>query len=322
MSWDDLVCPICKKPLQSEAEAFTCGPCRRRYPLYGEVPDLAPDQEKAEYQFYRDEYQKALALLSNQPIELDRLEKYWYEPSFPETRRILEALGDLQGKRVLVIGGGRNEMLLYLMVKGAELTLTDLAFNGPLLLSQRLRISRLPGQVRFAGVDAYHLPFAEGSFDVVCGIAMVHHLPDLPAFFQEAHRVLKAQGRAVFFDNAYSAIWKWLKQTVFRPFQALSHWRWGISPEDRRATRESGYPDEFLWGLPERTPFASVGFSRMIFLQYLFTRSIYTMLGRNAFCHALARTGAPFFARMDQKLERFPCYRQNTIDLIWWLNKG
>ena len=46
--------------------------------------------------------------------------------------------------------------------------------------------------------DAEALPFADGSFDLVFGHAVLHHLPDLDQAWREIHRVLAPGGVAVF----------------------------------------------------------------------------------------------------------------------------
>jgi len=46
--------------------------------------------------------------------------------------------------------------------------------------------------------DAEELPFAEGSFDLVVGHAVLHHLPDVERALREVLRVLRPGGRFVF----------------------------------------------------------------------------------------------------------------------------
>ncbi len=46
--------------------------------------------------------------------------------------------------------------------------------------------------------DAEELPFEDGSFDLVLGHAVLHHLPDLDKAFSEFHRVLRPGGWVVF----------------------------------------------------------------------------------------------------------------------------
>ena len=57
---------------------------------------------------------------------------------------------------------------------------------------------RLGLDVRAARADAESLPFADESFDLVLGHAVLHHLPNLRRAFSEFRRVLRPGGRIVF----------------------------------------------------------------------------------------------------------------------------
>jgi ubiquinone/menaquinone biosynthesis C-methylase UbiE len=52
--------------------------------------------------------------------------------------------------------------------------------------------------VRTEAADAERLPFADESFDLVFGHAVLHHIPDLPRAFAEFERVLAPGGTLVF----------------------------------------------------------------------------------------------------------------------------
>ena len=54
---------------------------------------------------------------------------------------------------------------------------------------------RLGLDVQTARADAEALPFADESFDLVLGHAVLHHLPNLRRAFAEFHRVLRPGGR-------------------------------------------------------------------------------------------------------------------------------
>src|ERR1700749_4979398 len=67
-----------------------------------------------------------------------------------------------------------------------------------MLRTLRTNAQRLGLPVRTARADAESLPFADASFDLVLGHAVLHHLPDLERAFAEFHRVLRPGGRIVF----------------------------------------------------------------------------------------------------------------------------
>ena len=52
--------------------------------------------------------------------------------------------------------------------------------------------------MKAARADAESLPFADQSFDLVLGHAVLHHLPNLRRAFAEFHRVLRPGGRIAF----------------------------------------------------------------------------------------------------------------------------
>ena len=70
-----------------------------------------------------------------------------------------------------------------------------LAGDAGLARGERLR-PRPRGLDR--GTDAERLPFADGSFDLVFGHAVLHHIPDLERAFSELHRVLRPGGAIAF----------------------------------------------------------------------------------------------------------------------------
>lgn len=100
--------------------------------------------------------------------------------------------------RSLEIGAGTGYFSLNLLQAGVvqEATCTDISPGMVETLAanaQRLRLS-----VRTTRADAESLPFADQSFDLVLGHAVLHHLPNLRRAFAEFHRVLRPGGRIVF----------------------------------------------------------------------------------------------------------------------------
>jgi len=94
-------------------------------------------------------------------------------------------------ERALEIGAGTGYFSLNLLQTGVvrEATCTDISPGMIAMLVDNA--GRLGLDVKAARADAESLPFAGGSFDLVLGHAVLHHLPDLPRAFAEMHRVAK-----------------------------------------------------------------------------------------------------------------------------------
>ncbi len=100
--------------------------------------------------------------------------------------------------RSLEIGAGTGYFSQNLLQAGlvSEATCTDI--SPGMLGTLGANAERLGLRVRTARADAESLPFADSSFDLVLGHAVLHHLPDLERAFAEFHRVLAPGGRIVF----------------------------------------------------------------------------------------------------------------------------
>jgi SAM-dependent methyltransferase len=100
--------------------------------------------------------------------------------------------------RALELGAGTGYFSLNLLQAGvvSEATCTDISPGMVEALERNARALDLDVQARVA--DAEALPFADASFDLVFGHAVLHHLPDLDQAWREIHRVLAPGGVAVF----------------------------------------------------------------------------------------------------------------------------
>jgi ubiquinone/menaquinone biosynthesis C-methylase UbiE len=99
----------------------------------------------------------------------------------------------------LEIGAGTGYFSLNLTHAGAirELTCTDISTGMLATLRENAALLGLEN-VHTVQTDAESLPFADASFDLVLGHAILHHIPDLDRAFAEFHRVLRPGGRMIF----------------------------------------------------------------------------------------------------------------------------
>jgi SAM-dependent methyltransferase len=100
--------------------------------------------------------------------------------------------------RSLEIGSGTGYFTLNLMRAGliGRATCTDI--SPGMLATLAANAEQLGLEVSTAVADAECLPFEDGSFDLVLGHAVLHHIPDLPRAFREFERVLAPGGTLLF----------------------------------------------------------------------------------------------------------------------------
>ena len=157
--------------------------------------------------------------------------------------------------RTLKIGSGTGYFTLNLLRGGliGEATCSDI--SPGMLDTLKANAERLGLEVETQPADAERLPFADESFDLVFGHAILHHIPDLPRAFREFERVLAPGGTVLFagepsrYGDRLARVPKRLATTV--------------APLWRRAIRaapappaEGGAPDAALEGVVDVHAFA------------------------------------------------------------------
>jgi SAM-dependent methyltransferase len=100
--------------------------------------------------------------------------------------------------RSLEIGAGTGYFSLNLLQTGVVSHATCTDISPGMVATLAANAQRLGLEVRTARADAESLPFADESFDLVLGHAVLHHLPNLRRAFAEFHRVLRPGGRIAF----------------------------------------------------------------------------------------------------------------------------
>jgi len=116
------------------------------------------------------------------------------------TAKVRKALGGAPRPfaRSLEIGCGTGYFTLNLMRAGLIEQATCSDISPGMLSALELNATRLGLAVTTQPADAERLPFADGSFDLVLGHAVLHHIPDLARAFAEFARVLAPGGTLVF----------------------------------------------------------------------------------------------------------------------------
>jgi ubiquinone/menaquinone biosynthesis C-methylase UbiE len=116
--------------------------------------------------------------------------------------KLVKALGGRDGRcfgDALEIGSGTGYFSLNLVQLGVieRLTATDIS---PGMLKRLAATAEALGvaDVTTVATEAEQLPFADESFDLVFGHAVLHHIPDLDRAFAEFRRVLRPGGTIAF----------------------------------------------------------------------------------------------------------------------------
>jgi ubiquinone/menaquinone biosynthesis C-methylase UbiE len=116
--------------------------------------------------------------------------------------KLVKTLGESESARfgdALEIGSGTGYFSLNLVQLGVieRLTATDISPGMLRRLSATAAALGL-ADVATVATEAETLPFDDGSFDLVCGHAVLHHIPDLDRAFAEFRRVLRPGGVIAF----------------------------------------------------------------------------------------------------------------------------
>ena len=101
------------------------------------------------------------------------------------------------GEWILDFGGGEGKETLDLVKQGLTVVNADLS-TTQLKRARHLVESQVQGaNVYYIQADAEHLPFADGTFRIIYGKAILHHL-DIDLAAKEIYRMLPEGGKATF----------------------------------------------------------------------------------------------------------------------------
>lgn len=98
----------------------------------------------------------------------------------------------------LEVGCGTGFFLLNLLSAGVLRTGSVTDISPEMVAAAQRNAAALGVEVTGRVADAESLPFPDGSFDLVVGHAVLHHIPDVEGALREVLRVLRPGGRFVF----------------------------------------------------------------------------------------------------------------------------
>jgi ubiquinone/menaquinone biosynthesis C-methylase UbiE/uncharacterized protein YbaR (Trm112 family) len=105
----------------------------------------------------------------------------------------------IKGKSILEIGAGTGALTLALLRSGEASLICATDISNQFL---RKILERAAGEPRLTAIrcDCNRMPVRDGSFDLIIGRSILHHLLDYDLVLAQSARVLKKNGKAVFFE--------------------------------------------------------------------------------------------------------------------------
>jgi SAM-dependent methyltransferase len=194
-----LRCLKCSSKLDSDnAGGFVCPACKHAYPNVNGIARFVDSQHyAASFGFQWHRYQKT---------QLDQGEVREADWNF----RVKTALRpeEVQGKLVLDVGCGMGRFAEVATRWGARVIGVDLSAAAEVAAMNLAAREFVAFQA-----DAFALPFAPESFDIIYSVGVLHHTPDCEAAVKSLEKYLKPGGiLAVWLYSGYS---KWYRFSDF-----------------------------------------------------------------------------------------------------------
>lgn len=138
---------------------------------------------------------------ANEIKHFSSLEHIWWGAKTPAGQKrydnkftkLVEVCKPKNGIKILEIGAGDGEFTNRLKKLNANIVATDIT---PVVIKRAKRNIKKKN-IKFKIENAEKLSFKNESFDLVCGVSILHHL-SIQKALKEVHRVLKIGGKAFF----------------------------------------------------------------------------------------------------------------------------
>jgi ubiquinone/menaquinone biosynthesis C-methylase UbiE/uncharacterized protein YbaR (Trm112 family) len=203
---DVMRCPVCLGTLEARGDALGCHGCGASYPVVDGIPNMLDDRLPG-IAAKRGEVEGWVAMAKAQG---------WYEPDDEVDAKLPYLCRDLgwddrtwranehsfslllervrPGMRVLEVGAGKGWAAQHLVPRGVDYVAADILADPNVGLGRGTFFERRVGPFARVQADGEHLPFADGTFDLVYCVAALHHALDLRLMVSELARVTRRGG--------------------------------------------------------------------------------------------------------------------------------
>jgi len=157
------------------------------------------------------------------PYELGTLEYFEFYNGMRERNESIDFSYKLheykrfKNQKVLDVGSGNGYVLSKYAQEGADVYGIDITETGIDLCKKRFDLYGLKGTFQVANAES--LPFADETFDCVCSMGVLHHVPNTEKAVSEIYRVLKRNGRLIVMFYYKNSAWYRFKM----PIQSFIH---------------------------------------------------------------------------------------------------
>lgn len=226
---DLLACPKCRGSVDVSRNLLMCNVCGRSYPVRNGVPVILMEESINQHgqkafgeRSVKAEIKTHFTMVA-ESLEKSKMARFvtflnWGYKATPNVQQharldvgefllnrnplklLFETIGpvDIKGKTVLDVGCGRGGNLSSInrfynpqMGVGVDLTEASVQFD---------RIRYPDHNLLFVVGDAERLPLGDNAFEIVINCESSHAYPDIPRFYREVHRVMKAGGYFLYAD--------------------------------------------------------------------------------------------------------------------------
>jgi SAM-dependent methyltransferase len=215
-----LVCVECHKRLDQRSDGLVCSGCGAQYPVLNGVVRFVDAQNYAgSFGFqWKTHARTQLDDANSNRSEIAFRQRTGFHPE------------DLAGKLVLDVGCGMGRFAEVATRWGAKVVGIDLSLASE-VAAQNLE----DRNATIFQADVFHLPFAEGSFDFIYSIGVLHHTPSCEQAVKVLPRLLKPGGRlAVWLYSSYNPWYRmsdvYRKVTRRMPQRLLYKLCYGVVP--------------------------------------------------------------------------------------------